>query len=225
MKKFNVILLLFISFFIFSCNKSNEVVAPQTGTQPSAQPSVPEFNESNSTKVSWDQLPEKMKNAIPIDTASPVAARSNGAARSLYSQYTYSTGPWGGNGGSYYSIAPPNGSRIYAIAIRSGAYIDRLTVWYVTSNGTIYVGGNTGGNGGAYYLQYFSADEYIYAVTGGAYKLVDRLTFYTNKKWFRYGGSGGVPFQPYVRPNHQILGFYGRSGIYLDQIGFYIYSI
>lgn len=224
MKKFSVLALTFISFLIISCSKKDEVIAPQNENQAAAaqQPAgVPQFNEANSKKVMWDELPAELKNATPIETK---VEQTKGSARGLYSSYRYYVGPWGGGGGSPYYIYPPSGSRIYAMAIRSGALIDRITIWYMTSNGTIYVGGDRGGNGGGYYLQFFAADEYIYYVAGRSGLYLDHLTMYTNRKWFSYGGNGGSPFAASVPYGYQILGIFGGSGIYIDRIGFYVYT-
>jgi len=224
MKKLsNGIVLLLISFHMVSCTKSNESIISSTDSQPSSVTKVPNFNESNSTKITWDQLPEKLRNATPL-SASTIEAGTGKGGPSLRSYYGYSVGPWGGARGSSFSITPPTGSRIYAIAIRSGAVIDRLTIWYITETGTIYLGLDNGGNGGSYYLHYFSYDEYIYYVFGRSGGYVDHLSFYTNKKSFSYGGSGGSPFAVGVSNNNQILGFYGASGTLLDRIGFYVYN-
>lgn len=217
MKKLQLVLIVSLSVFIFSCNKKD--VAPQQQNESK----VPHFDETNSSKVSWDQLPSELKNAMEIkpETNKP---QSSGIMSSAFSYYSHMVGPWGGSGGYPFSIYPPDGSRIYAIAISSGGLIDRIVIWYQTANGTIYVGGDRGGSGGIYHVQYFSSDEYIVSVSGRSGGLLDRLTIHTNRKSFSYGGNGGTPFYVSVPYGYQVLGFWGRSGGVIDQIGFYVYT-
>lgn len=228
MKKISLFLVVFVSVFIFSCKKEAEVKQQEQPANTNIQPlntNVPHFDETNSTKVTWDQLPSELRNAVEIDTREDKKLRvGSGVQSTAWSVYSYYIGPWGGWGGSPYYIYPPNGSRIYAMAIRSGAYVDRLTIWYQRADGTIYMGGDRGGNGGTFYLQFFASDEYIYYVGGRSGAYVDRLSIYTNKKWFSYGGNGGAAFYAGVPYGYQVLGFWGRSGSYIDQIGFYVYT-
>ena len=211
-RAFSLLLLLGIVILNACSQRDKETPAPQTAK-------VPHFDETNSVTYTWDKLPAELRNASPI-----VSEKSSANAREAVSNYSYSIGPWGGGGGGYFNILPPSGSRIYAMAIRSGSYVDRLTVWYIRSDGSIYVGGDVGGNGGSYYLQFFSGNEYIYSVAGRSGKHLDRLIIYTNYKSFGYGGNGGSVFNAGVPAGYQFLGFWGRSGSLVDQIGFYVYT-
>ena len=184
---------------------------------PASTLNVPEFNEKNSTAVAWDELPDKLKKAEVISTETPTMNK-------IYAFYKYFIGTWGGPGGGNYYIYPAASTdKIYAIAFRSGIYVDALTVWYIRSNGTLYYYG-AGGTGGSYYVQFLSSSEYIYAIGGRSGLYIDRLTIYTNYKSFSYGGNGGGPFFQSVPYTDQILGFYGGSGWYIDRIGAYVYS-
>ncbi len=236
MKKFNFIALLLLSIFVFSCSKKNDVTVPNSSSTQTQQLStspnlaaikrnVPEFTEKNSIKVTWAELPEQLRNATRMESAKEQPQKGEVNAPAAAINYQYYVGPWGGTGGGAYYIWPTRGaSRIYAIAVRSGIYVDAITVWYVDANGQLYSYG-AGGGGGSYYLSYFSADEYIYAAGGRSYSLLDHLYIWTNKKSLSYGGNGGNYFQ-YVTPSsyYQILGFFGGSGSYIDRMGFYIYS-
>jgi hypothetical protein len=235
MKKYNFLALLVISFFIFSCSKNSDVTVPNNASIQEQQQNtvqdlsatkrnVPEFSEKNSQTVTWAQLPSQLRNATRVEL--PKGQPQKGQANALASavSYYYSVGPWGGVGGGSYSIWPTRGGRIYAIAVRSGAYVNAITVWYLDANGQLYAYG-AGGTGGGYYISYFSADEYIWAAGGRSGNYLDHLYIWTNKKSLSYGGNGGSYFQ-YVTPSsyYQILGFFGGSGVYIDRIGFYIYS-
>ena len=183
------------------------------------------FTEKNSKKITWDQLPAELRNATRVETAKAEPQKGGVSAQASAVNYLYSVGPWGGVGGGQYYIWPTRGySRIYAIAVRSGSYVDAITVWYLDANGQLYAYG-AGGSGGGYYISYFSADEYIYAAGGRSGNYLDHLYIWTNKKSLSFGGYGGSYFQ-YVTPSsyYQILGFFGSSGSYIDRMGFYIYS-
>lgn len=236
MKHYNFLSLVLISVLIFSCSKNSDVTVPNNTTTQSVQQDatqnlasvkrdVPEFNENNTPKLSWAELPERLRNAIPLESLKAEPQKTGVAAQAYAVSYQFYVGPWGGTGGGAYYIWPTRGySRIYAIAVRSGAYVDAITVWYLDANGQLYSYG-AGGGGGSYYISYFTADEYIYAAGGRSYSYLDHLYIWTNKKSLSFGGNGGNYFQ-YVTPNsyYQILGFFGGSGSYIDRMGFYIYS-
>ena len=217
MKKLNLILMITMTVFIFSCEKKENIQpVKEQVTQQTQTPSI-QYNESNTQAISWNQLPEALRNAENIKVESEQVSKINAS-------YITSVGPWGGGGGSGFSIYPTASTdKIYAIAIRSGAYVDALSVWYIRTNGTLY-SYSVGGTGGSFYFQAFSPTERITAFAGRSGAYLDRLTIYTNYKSFSYGGNGGSAFYAGAGAN-QILGFYGGSGIYVDRIGAYIYSL
>lgn len=243
MKQFCIFLMAFVVLVASSCNKHRDdlithpridqqdslrlpqdsVAIPQdTVDVPQDSLQVPFFNESNSRKIAWENLPAELRNAAVIKSAGDQRSNLKAATTGYYS---HSIGPWGGSGGSPFSIYPPNGYRLYAIGINSGAHVDKLMIWYKNDyTNTILGAMQAGGNGGSFYMQYFTSTEYIYAVGGRSGSYVDRVTFYTNYKSFSYGGNGGSPFTASVGSAYQVLGFYGRSGAYIDRIGFYVYT-
>src|SRR4051794_37297270 len=126
LNKWTCLAVLFVSFFIFSCNKHNdELVPPQNATKPEQDTAsfdeskvLKVIDESNVSKLTWDQLPAELKNAIALNSTDPIplnsiekskdaSASSNLSAE--YPHYTNSIGPWGGSGGSPFSIYPPSG--------------------------------------------------------------------------------------------------------------------
>ena len=211
-----------VSGLLSSCKPDEEKVQPKPATEEAAA----EFNESNTPKMSWEQLPAELRNAIVMDNT-----KSSPGGREAAAVYTHLFGPFGGNGGGNFWISPPNYSRLYAMAIRSGTLVDRIQFWYIRSDGTIYTSG-AGGGGGSYYLQYFASGEYIYQVNGRSGAYVNRLSFFTRRigsgatyRILTFGGTGGSPFYASVPAGHQLFGFWGRSGAYVDQIGFYGYTL
>lgn len=217
MKKLSLILMTAMSVFIFSCKK--ETVQPMDIKTNQGTAATNQYNETNSKAVSWSQLPEDLRNA-EIRTAETTM----GAASKINASYLTQVGPWGGSGGSSYAIYPTSSTdKIYAIGVRSGSFVDGLSVWYIRTNGTIY-SYVVGGTGGTFFLQSFSPTERITAIAGRSGGYLDRLTIYTTTKSFSYGGNGGSAFYAGTG-NAQILGFYGGAGTYVDRIGAYIYSL
>jgi hypothetical protein len=73
----------------------------------------------------------------------------------------------------------------------------------------------------------FESDEYLVQVTGtqgiayGTLRLVTSLTLITNKRSYGpYGAASGCSFQ--TLPNAQVLGFFGRCGWMVDQLGAFV---
>lgn len=222
MKKLNLIAAITLSVFLFSCKK--EMMQPMNEqatsvTTDNMQQDV-QFTESNSTKFTWDQLPEKLKNAEVIN-----AEASTGNAARTTASYITSIGPWGGGGGNSFSIYPAASTdKIYAIGVRAKSYVDGISVWYIRTNGTIY-SYVVGGTGGEFYLQPFAPTEKITAIAGRSATYLDRLTVYTTAKTFSYGGNGGGTFYSGTDAGTQILGFFGGAKTYVDRIGAYRYSL
>lgn len=211
MKKSILLAVLTLLSFMISCQK-DEIKEEVGNTQ-----KLPSYDDTNSLSVEWESFPKELKNAIPLEEN---VTESSGKA------YSYSIGPFGGNGGSAFSVNPPSGTRIHAIAMRTGSRVDKLIVYYKSPSGTIYTGVDRGGNGGTYYLHFFSSDEYIKRISGRSGSRLDKLTIYTNKKTFTHGGNGGSYFNASIPPSgFEILGFYGRSGSNIDRIGFYVHTL
>jgi hypothetical protein len=210
MKKSFFLTVLVLFSFMISCQK-DEINEDVEKTQV-----IPSYDETNSELVDWNNFPKELKNAIPI---------KNDVDNNINKAYSYSVGPFGGSGGGAFNVNPPSGTKIHAIAMRTGSLVDKLIIYYISPGGTIYTGMSQGGNGGAYYLHFFSSDEYIKRIAGRSGRYLDRLTIYTNKKTFSHGGSGGSAFNVSIPPSgFQILGFFGRSGALIDRIGFHIHT-
>jgi hypothetical protein len=214
MKKLNLLVICASIMILSSCEKDKN---KPVDTIKNSTAEAFDYTERNSNAISWNQLSDELQNAEQL------IPNSNENAK-VAASYQISLGPWGGTGGSFFSIYPTASTdKIYAIAMRSGVYVDALTVWYKRTNGTIY-SYNKGGTGGSFYIQYFASNEYIKYMGGRSGAYIDRLSIYTNLKSFSYGGNGGSAFFVSAGSN-QILGFFGRSGAYIDQIGGYVYTL
>jgi hypothetical protein len=130
-------------------------------------------------------------------------------------------GPSGGYGGSPFADIVPSGAAATEILIRSGAYVDALQMVLQLPNGQIEYMDRHGGDGGDADTFDLRDGEYITAIGGRYGQYVDSIQFYTNMRISTiYGGSGGDADYYYeAPPGWQIVGFYGRSGDYVDAIG------
>ncbi|PSR96896.1 Jacalin-related lectin like, partial [Actinidia chinensis var. chinensis] len=137
-------------------------------------------------------------------------------------------GPWGGNGGSYWDDGSYNGVR--EISLAYGRCIDSICVVY-DKNGKPVAAEKHGGVGGnrtaEITLQY--PEEFLTSVSGhycpvvhGGTPVIRSLTFMSNRRTFGpYGVEEGTPFS-FSTDGALIVGFKGRSGWYLDAVGFHL---
>lgn len=130
-------------------------------------------------------------------------------------------GPSGGYGGSPFIDSIPSGAVADSVQIRNGAYIDALQMNLRLLNGQIQEMDQHGGDGGTAETFSLNDDEHITAISGRYGQYVDSIRFHTNMRVSpTYGGSGGDADYYYAAPpGWQIVGFYGRSGAYIDAIG------
>lgn len=64
---------------------------------------------------------------------------------------------------------------------------------------------------------------YVGVVQDAANIVIRSLKFQTNIREFGpYGTEAGTPFTFPVNPEDKIIGFFGRSGVFLDEIGFHV---
>ncbi|KAB2007992.1 hypothetical protein ES319_D10G067800v1 [Gossypium barbadense] len=135
-------------------------------------------------------------------------------------------GPWGGNGGAAWDDGIYNGVR--EITLVYDRCIDSIRVVY-DKNGkpvTAEKHGGVGGNKTAEIKLKFP-EEFLISVTGyycpvvyGGSPVIRSLTFKSNRRTFGpYGVEEGTPFAFSVE-GARIAGFNGRSGWYVDSIGF-----
>jgi Jacalin-like lectin domain. len=127
----------------------------------------------------------------------------------------------GGSGGGVFSDDLTETCRLARVIIRHGTYVDAITPVWKMVDGKETPGLRHGGTGGSESSFTLEEGEFIKRVTGRSGWYIDQLTFYTSKgqQYGPYGGSGGGSFDI---GGLNVGGFFGRSGIYLDAIGFFI---
>ncbi|TVU25384.1 hypothetical protein EJB05_27878 [Eragrostis curvula] len=140
-------------------------------------------------------------------------------------------GPWGGNSGGSWDIkvAP---QRLESVTICSGTIIDALAFSYWDRNGRRHATEFWGGTGGSAHTIHLGTSEFLLEVSGTVgpfFSITDAITslkFVTNlRSYGPFGVRKGSPFCTQVKKDNSIVGFFGRSGVYLQVIGVYICPI
>ncbi|XP_019259608.1 PREDICTED: uncharacterized protein LOC109237713 isoform X3 [Nicotiana attenuata] len=137
--------------------------------------------------------------------------------------------PLGGTGGSQWNYMLK--SPIREILIAHGDCIDSIIFRTVTEQGTIIESTKFGGDGGRRDKVVIEATplEYLTDIKGTiglccGHLVIKSLCFITNAKNYGPFGceDGGTPFSLVMEEGVAIVGFHGRSGLYLDAIGVYL---
>uniref|UniRef100_A0A1S3ZGC2 Agglutinin-like n=1 Tax=Nicotiana tabacum TaxID=4097 RepID=A0A1S3ZGC2_TOBAC len=141
--------------------------------------------------------------------------------------------PWGGNiGGSEWNYKLK--SSIKEILIAHGDVIDSIMFRTITEQGTTIDSPKFGRNGGRIYKVVIEATplEHLTGIKGtfecfDGHSVIKSLCFITNANNYGPFGSeaGGTPFSLVMKEGVAIVGFHGRSGLYLDAIGVYLQKL
>ncbi|MQM16276.1 hypothetical protein Taro_049233 [Colocasia esculenta] len=142
------------------------------------------------------------------------------------SRRNMAVGPWGGNGGSPWDDGSYSGVREIKLIYANG--IDSIQVLY-DKNGKPFQAEKRGGDGGhqTAIVKLKFPEEVLTAVSGhygpvvhGGGPVIRSLTLKTNQGSFGpFGVEEGTPFSFPIEGGF-IVGFKGRSGWFLDAIGF-----
>lgn len=137
-------------------------------------------------------------------------------------------GLFGGNGGRARDIrvAP---HRLENVTICSNHVVESFSFSYTDHNGQQRTAGPWGGRGGEVSTINLGPSEYLIEVSGTigscfqVANVITSLTFVTNNTSYGpFGEHVGDPFVLPVQSNSSIVGFFGRAGMILDAIGFYV---
>ena len=139
---------------------------------------------------------------------------------------TTTLGTSGGEGGyPFAEYAIPDGTRIAAIRVLSGWYVDSIQLVYADATGN-ETPMETVGGAGLHFAErenqfVLDADEYLVGISGTSGQYVDNIRFHTNKRDSElFGGRGGDnSFSFMADAGSQVIGFFGRADWYLDSIG------
>ena len=126
----------------------------------------------------------------------------------------------GGQGGTAFSDDLTQSCAVIQVNIRSGSYVDAIEFLYRKPNGQSFSGGVHGGSGGTAATFKLAPNEWIVRVDGRSGTYVDQLKFTTNlgNVYGPYGQNGGSAWAH----TGTISGIFGRSGSYVDAIGFFM---
>jgi hypothetical protein len=115
--------------------------------------------------------------------------------------------------------------RITRIAIRHGRRIERIVIEYANVRDETKLE-SVGNEAGKWSYIRLDPDEFITYITGRSGTLIDQITFHTSKRrsFGPFGGNGGNPFEINIPSNGMVIGFTGKYGPSINQIGL-IYKI
>ena len=110
--------------------------------------------------------------------------------------------------------------RITGIAIQHGRRIEQIELEYSSAEGFNLVE-HIGNDAGEWSYIDLEPGEFITYITGQAGTLIDQITVHTSlrRTFGPYGGSGGQYFELTVPPNAMIIGFTGKAGPSIKQLG------
>ncbi|KAK1698115.1 hypothetical protein QYE76_014812 [Lolium multiflorum] len=140
-------------------------------------------------------------------------------------------GPWGGIGG--YPWDDSVYSTIRQIVITHGAAVDSIRIEYDLKGNSIWSKphGSTEEGSDTDKVKLDFPGEILVSVSGyygsvcGSPVIIRSLTFQSNRsKYGPFGTEDGTPFSIPVSSG-KIIGFHGRSGSYLNSIGFYLKQV
>jgi hypothetical protein len=129
----------------------------------------------------------------------------------------YPSRVYGGSGGGKFSDAPPDSAHVVAFHVRSGAFVDAVQIIYDTIDLPKH-----GGDGGEFNSTIrLEPGEYIAAVAGTSDVYVNCLMIETStgRRFGPFGKCSGSRFVLNAPVGYEIVGFVGRSGVYVDAIG------
>ena len=140
-------------------------------------------------------------------------------------------GPWGGTGG--YPWDDGVYSTVCQIMITHGAAVDSIRIQYDLKGHSIWsqTHGSTEDGSETDKVKLDVPGETLLSVSGhygsvcGSPIIIRSLTFQSNRsKYGPFGTEDGTPFSLPVSSG-KIIGFHGRSGSYLNSIGFYLKQV
>ncbi|XP_034606764.1 disease resistance protein Pik-2 isoform X3 [Setaria viridis] len=137
-------------------------------------------------------------------------------------------GPWGGDGGSTRDITMAPKS-LKSVKVCSAVVVDSLSFSYLDRYGREHNTPLWGGVGGSIRMINLGPSEFVKEVSGtyGRFShlpnVITSFTLVTNLcSYGPFGQPSGTPFHTRVDRTGSIVGFFGRSGKYLDAIGVYV---
>ncbi|TVU25491.1 hypothetical protein EJB05_27990, partial [Eragrostis curvula] len=135
-------------------------------------------------------------------------------------------GLWGGSGGTAQDIIEVP-KRLVTVTINCGDAIDSIEFTYTDRAGQERSAGPWGGSGGVGHQIGLASHELVHEVSGtydfvGGVQVINSFKLVTNlRTWGPMGVASGTTFCTTAPTDTSIVGFYARSGTFLDAIGVY----
>ena len=137
-------------------------------------------------------------------------------------------GPWGSSHEGTVQDITESPKRLESITLYHGWSVDSISFTYLDHAGEKHKAGPWGGPGGDPIMIEFGSSEFLKEVSGtfGPYEgstVITSINFITNKQTYGpFGRQEGTPFSVPAQNNSSIVGFFGRSGKYINAVGVYV---
>jgi hypothetical protein len=126
------------------------------------------------------------------------------------------------SGGGPFEDPISYGDRLKEVRVwESGQWIWSIQCVWVGTSGTVKTGPVHGRQNGYQHTITLGDDEEINVVKGGTNGYLANISFRTNKGK-EYGPWGSKEGTPFIHQGVHLLGFLGRSGDYIDAVGFFL---
>jgi len=218
-----------------SCAKEQESEALD---QDLMKPSI-HFNPVEITHaVSWDQLPESIRNAEILDPEHSLIDPSiptedlQVSSRSDCMTIVEAEGPCISNEGTPFFMIPESGChRIYAVLVNATDRIKAIAMVYERENGSLYIPTVAGPISGQWYYHFLEQEEVIIGTYVGydsiLRDMVRNIRFWTvggASNYIEYGQISTGLCKFWSSPGDIILGFHGREGEQINAVGTFNYG-
>lgn len=140
-------------------------------------------------------------------------------------------GPWGSSHEGTVQDITESPKRLESITLYHGWSVDSISFTYLDHAGEKHKAGPWGGPGGDPIMIEFGSSEFLKEVsrTFGPYEgstVIRSINFITNKQTYGpFGRQEGTPFSVPAQNNSSVVGFFGRSGKYINAVGVYVQPI
>jgi hypothetical protein len=139
-------------------------------------------------------------------------------------------GPSGGQGGGPFSDTEiSEKSKVLAVQVTFGEYVDSIRLEYQDENQTVQELEKHGGQGSTAKTFVLAKEDHLTGISGLYGQNIDCLSLHTqlgrtSELYGKYR-TGLQPFEYKVAPGEEVIGFHGRSGALIDAIGIIIRKI
>ena len=182
--------------------------------------------------ISWDELPEEIRNAEYIDPEGFNNDDLEADSRSGCHDFMEATPAPGGHGGAIFVTMPMSTcDKVHAVAVNLTGSVRQITFFYITPEGRIYKTVPSGElNGNDFGLHLFKESEVIVSFTTHSKETVNGFGFTTQDDDTNqqissvfFGTKKGTPMNYASNIDGKVLGIFGEAGQRVNKLGAFFY--